>query len=275
MTSLEECRNDELFLIAGPCVVESAEHAVTVAEMILEALAPLGLGFIYKSSFDKANRTSVESFRGIGMDEGLKALQQVKDRLGLEVLTDVHESAQIPIVAQVVDVLQIPAFLCRQTDLLVEAGRSGLSVNIKKGQFMSPADMRYSVDKVRSTGNDKVFLTERGTMLGYGNLVVDMRSIPIMKSIGVPVIFDATHSVQLPGAAGGSSGGAREFVETLAYAAVAAGCDGLFFEVHNDPGSAPCDGPNMITPQSFRRILAMCQSIRRAVAGARSKEMRK
>ena len=270
MSSFERYKSDELFLITGPCVVESAKHAVMVAEMILEALAPLGIGFIYKSSFDKANRTSVESFRGIGMDEGLKALQQVKDHFGLKVLTDVHESAQIPTVAQVVDVLQIPAFLCRQTDLLVEAGRSGLSVNIKKGQFMSPDDMRYSVDKVKSTGNDKVFLTERGTTLGYGNLVVDMRSIPIMKSIGVPVIFDATHSVQLPGAAGGSSGGAREFVETLAYAAVAAGCDGLFFEVHNDPDSAPCDGPNMITPHAFRRIVAVCQSIRRAVAETES-----
>jgi len=269
MTSFERHESDELFLIAGPCVVESAEHAVMVAEMILEALAPLGIGFIYKSSFDKANRTSVESFRGIGMDKGLKALQQVKDHFGLKVLTDVHESAQVPTVAQVADVLQIPAFLCRQTDLLVEAGRSGLSVNIKKGQFMSPADMRYSVDKVRSTGNDKVFLTERGTTLGYGNLVVDMRSIPIMKSIGVPVIFDATHSVQLPGAAGGSSGGAREFVETLAYAAVAAGCDGLFFEVHNDPDNAPCDGPNMITPPMFQRIVAACLRIREAMAPSR------
>ena len=266
MTSFERYKSDELFLIAGPCVVESAKHAVIVAEMILEALAPLCIGFVYKSSFDKANRTSVESFRGIGMDEGLKALQQVKDRFGLKVLTDVHESAQVPTVAQVVDVLQIPAFLCRQTDLLVEAGKSGLSVNIKKGQFMSPGDMRYSVDKVRSTGNDKVFLTERGTTLGYGNLVVDMRSIPIMKSIGVPVIFDATHSVQLPGAAGGSSGGAREFVETLAYAAVAAGCDGLFFEVHNDPDNAPCDVPNMITLPMFQRVVATCLRIKEATA---------
>ena len=262
----EERREGELFLIAGPCVVESTEHAVMVAEMILEALEPLGMSFVFKSSFDKANRTSVESFRGIGLERGLEALREVKDRLGLKVLTDVHETTQVPVVAQVVDVLQIPAFLCRQTDLLVEAGRSGLPVNIKKGQFMSPADMRYSVEKVRSTGNDRVFLTERGTTLGYGNLVVDMRSIPIMKSLGVPVIFDATHSVQLPGAAGGSSGGAREFVEPLAYAAVGAGCDGLFFEVHNDPNKAPCDGPNMITPATFRRIVAACLSIRRAIA---------
>ncbi len=260
-----ERKEGELFLIAGPCVVESAAHAVMVAEMIQEALEPLGVGFVFKSSFDKANRTSVESFRGIGMERGLEALQQVKDRLGLKVLTDVHETAQIATVAQVVDALQIPAFLCRQTDLLVEAGRSGLPVNIKKGQFMSPADMRFSVEKVRSTGNCEVFLTERGTTLGYGNLVVDMRSIPIMKGIGVPVIFDATHSVQLPGAAGGSSGGAREFVEPLAYAAVAADCDGLFFEVHDDPNKAPCDGPNMITPPTFRRIVAACLSIRRAI----------
>ena len=256
---------DGLFLIAGPCVVESADHAVMMGEMIQEALAPFGMDFIFKSSFDKANRTSIDSFRGIGMERGLEALQAVKDRLGLKVLTDVHETAQVPVVAQVVDVLQIPAFLCRQTDLLVAAGRSGLPINIKKGQFMSPGDMRYSVAKVRSTGNDKVFLTERGTTLGYGNLVVDMRSIPIMKRIGVPVIFDATHSVQLPGAAGGSSGGAREFVEPLAYAAVGAGCDGLFFEVHNDPDKAPCDGPNMITPAAFRRIVGTCLRIREAL----------
>ncbi|MBN1592260.1 MAG: 3-deoxy-8-phosphooctulonate synthase, partial [Candidatus Coatesbacteria bacterium] len=213
----------------------------------------------------KANRTSVESFRGIGIDAGLEALQNVKDRLGLEVLTDVHETIQVEKVAQVVDVLQIPAFLCRQTDLLVEAGKTGKTINIKKGQFMAPADMRYSLEKIRSTGNDKVFLTERGTTLGYGNLVVDMRSIPIMKSLGAPVIFDATHSVQLPGAAGGKSGGAREFVEPLAYAAVGAGCDGLFFEVHNAPDEAPCDGPNMITPREFRRIIALCQGLRRTM----------
>jgi len=254
-----------LFLIAGPCVVESADHAVMVAEMIQEALEPLGVDFVFKSSFDKANRTSIDSFRGIGMEKGLEALQRVKDRLGLKVLTDVHETAQVSTVAQVVDILQIPAFLCRQTDLLVEAGRSGLPVNIKKGQFMSPGDMRFSVAKVKSTGNDKVFLTERGTTLGYGNLVVDMRSILIMKAIGVPVVFDATHSVQLPGAAGGSSGGAREFVEPLAFAAVAAGCDGLFFEVHNDPDKAPCDGPNMITPMAFRRIVGTCLRIKEAM----------
>ncbi|MCD6327439.1 3-deoxy-8-phosphooctulonate synthase [bacterium] len=254
-----------LFIIAGPCVIESQDHALMVAEMIQEALGSLGMSFTFKSSFDKANRTSVSSFRGIGMEHGLEALMHVKEQLGIRVLTDVHETGQVADVANVVDVLQIPAFLCRQTDLLVEAGKTGLAVNIKKGQFMSPADMRFSVEKVKSTGNQDVYLTERGSTFGYGNLVVDMRSISIMKQIGVPVIFDATHSVQLPGAAGGSSGGAREFVEPLAYAAVAAGCDGLFFEVHDDPDNAPCDGPNMITPDTFRRIVSNCFRINEAI----------
>jgi len=258
--------NDGFLIIAGPCVVESKEHSVMVAEMVRDVLEPLGLSFIFKSSFDKANRTSLHSYRGIGMADGLEALRAVKERVGLRVITDVHETAQVATVAEVVDVLQVPAFLCRQTDLLVEAGRSGLWVNIKKGQFMSPQDMRFSVEKVKSTGNDNVLLTERGTTFGYHNLVVDMRSIPIMKGIGVPVIFDATHSVQLPGAAGGASGGAREFVAPLAYAAVAAGCDGLFFEVHNQPDSAPCDGPNMITPEAFGGIIRRCLRIREAVA---------
>lgn len=260
----KESKPDTLFIIAGPCVVESKDHAIMMAELILDALAPLEVPLTYKSSFDKANRTSVSSFRGIGLDRGLEALAAIRDRFGLKVLTDVHEVAQVAAVSEVVDILQIPAFLCRQTDLLIAAGRSGLPVNIKKGQFMSPADMQFSVDKVKSTGNQQVFLTERGTTFGYGNLVVDMRSIPIMKAIGVPVVFDATHSVQLPGAAGGASGGAREFVTTLAYAAVAAGCDGLFFEVHNDPDSAPCDGPNMITPSVLAETVATCLRIREA-----------
>jgi len=254
-----------LFIIAGPCVIESIDHAVMMASIIQEVLGPLGKYFIFKSSYDKANRTSVTSFRGIGIEDGLRALALVKERTGVRVLTDVHETSQVAEVAKVVDVIQIPAFLCRQTDLLVEAGKTGLPINVKKGQFMAPSDMQYSVDKVRSTGNEDVYLTERGATFGYNNLVVDMRSIPIMKEIGVPVVFDATHSVQLPGGAGGASGGAREFVETLACAAVGAGCDGLFFEVHNDPDSAPCDGPNMITPDEFARIVAKCQRIRKAM----------
>jgi len=231
-----------LLLIAGPCVIESEEHCHRMAQ----AIRQIAGDYIFKASFDKANRTRVDSYRGPGLKEGLRILAGVRAATGLEVLTDIHTPDQAGPAAEAVDILQIPAFLCRQTDLLVEAGRTGKVVNIKKGQFMAPADMQYSVDKVRSTGNEKVILTERGTSFGYGNLVVDMRGLIIMKKIGVPVIFDATHSVQLPSAAGGVSGGEPEFIEPLAKAAVAVGVDGIFVEVHDNPAQALSDGANAL-----------------------------
>ena len=231
-----------MLLIAGPCVIESEEHCHFMARSIQQIAGE----FIFKASFDKANRTSVDSYRGPGLKEGLRILAGVKQETGLEILTDIHTPDQAGPAAEVVDILQIPAFLCRQTDLLVEAGRTGKVVNIKKGQFMAPQDMQYSVDKVRSTGNDKVILTERGATFGYGNLVVDMRSLVIMRKIGVPIVFDATHSVQLPSAAAGVSGGQPEFIEPLARAAVAVGVDGIFVEVHDRPEQALSDGANAL-----------------------------
>jgi len=231
-----------LLLIAGPCVIESEEHCHGLAR----AIQQIAGDYIFKASFDKANRTRVDSYRGPGLKEGLRILAGVRAETGLEVLTDIHTPDQAGPAAEAVDILQIPAFLCRQTDLLVEAGRTGKVVNIKKGQFMAPADMQYSVDKVRSTGNDKVILTERGSSFGYGNLVVDMRSLVIMKRIGVPVVFDATHSVQLPSVADGVSGGQPEFIEPLARAAVAVGVDGIFVEVHDHPELALSDGANAL-----------------------------
>ncbi len=232
-----------LAFICGPCVIESLDHCLMLAAALREAL---GAPFVFKASFDKANRTSVGSYRGPGLREGLRILAEVKRRTGLPVLTDIHAPDQAAPAAEVADVLQIPAFLCRQTDLLVEAGRTGRAVNIKKGQFVAPLDMRHAVEKVLSTGNTRVFLTERGACFGYNNLVVDMRAIPQMRSLGVPVVFDATHSVQLPSAAGAASGGAPEFIEPLASAAVAAGADGVFFEVHEAPERALSDGPNAL-----------------------------
>ena len=231
-----------MLLIAGPCVIESEEHCHAMARSIQQIAGE----FIFKASFDKANRTSVSSYRGPGLKEGLRILAAVRAQTGLEILTDIHTPDQAGPAAEAVDILQIPAFLCRQTDLLVEAGRTGKVVNIKKGQFMAPADMRYSVDKVRSTGNEKVMLTERGSTFGYGNLVVDMRSLVILRGMGVPVVFDATHSVQLPSAAAGVSGGQPEFIEPLARAAVAVGVDGIFVEVHNHPEQALSDGANAL-----------------------------
>lgn len=232
-----------LEFLCGPCVIESESHCLMLAAALREAL---GRPFLFKASFDKANRSSLSSYRGPGLREGLRILAEVKRRTGLPVLTDIHSPGQAAPAAEVADVLQIPAFLCRQTDLLVEAGRTGRAVNIKKGQFMAPLDMRHAVEKVLSTGNPRVFLTERGSSFGYHNLVVDMRAIPIMRSLGVPVVFDATHSVQLPGAAGNRSGGAPEFIEPLARAAVAAGADAVFFEVHEAPERALSDGANAL-----------------------------
>ncbi|HDM77833.1 MAG TPA: 3-deoxy-8-phosphooctulonate synthase [Deltaproteobacteria bacterium] len=234
----------EFFLIAGPCVIENAEHTYRVAKMLKELCEDNGLPFVFKSSYDKANRTSIESFRGPGLIEGLKILSSIKNELDITITTDVHSVQDIEKAADVVDILQIPAFLCRQTDLLVAAGRTGRAVNVKKGQFMAPWDMKNVVEKVLATGNKRVMVTERGSMYGYNNLVVDMRSLVIMQELSVPVVFDATHSVQIPGGQGKCSGGKREFVWPLAKAALAVGVNGIFMEVHENPDQALCDGPN-------------------------------
>ena len=233
-----------LTLIAGPCQMESREHALQTASILKELCAKAGVGLIYKTSFDKANRTSVSTARGIGIEESRPIFAEIRESLGVPTLTDVHLPEHCAAMADVVDVLQIPAFLCRQTDLLLAAGNTGKVVNIKKGQFMAPRDMRQAVDKVRATGNDRIMLTERGSTFGYNNLVVDMRSLAIMRELGVPVVFDATHAVQLPGGQGSASGGERQFVPLLARAAVAAGVDAVFMEVHPCPDKALCDGPN-------------------------------
>jgi 2-dehydro-3-deoxyphosphooctonate aldolase (KDO 8-P synthase) len=249
-----------LALIAGPCVIESEEHVHFLAREIQKAVG----AFIFKASFDKANRSSVTAYRGPGLKEGLRILKGVRDA-GFPVLTDIHEPAQAALAAESVDILQIPAFLCRQTDLLVEAGRTGKIVNIKKGQFVSPNDIRHAAEKVASTGNDKILLTERGATFGYNNLVVDMRAIPIMKSFGYPVVFDATHSVQLPGAAGSGSGGQPQFIEPLASAAVAAGADAVFMEVHEAPERALSDGANALRLDKLGPLWAKLLRIRAAL----------
>lgn len=248
---------DRLVLIAGPCAVESYDIAATTAAHLKQLAGELGLDFVFKASFDKANRTAHGSFRSIGFDEALNVLARVKRDVGVPVLTDIHETWQADRVAEVVDVLQIPAFLCRQTDLLQAAGRTGLPVNIKRGQFMAPEDMGYAVEKVAVTGNKTTFLTERGFSFGYHNLVVDMRALPLMRQ-HAPVVFDATHSVQMPGGEGGASGGQREFVPYLARAAAAVGVDGFFIETHPDPSQALSDGPNMIP---LREMPALLESI--------------
>lgn len=241
---LYEKSRKAMFLIAGPCALESRSLALEVAAAVAEVAGRLGITAIFKSSFDKANRTSITSFRGPGLATGLSWLAEARETSGLPVVTDIHLPEQAAPVAEVADVLQIPAFLCRQTDLLVAAAATGKVVNVKKGQFLAPWDMKNVVSKLAEAGGRRVWLTERGASFGYNNLVVDFRSVPIMKSLGHPVVFDATHSVQLPGGQGGASGGQREFVPTLARAAVAAGVDGLFLEVHPDPDKALCDGPN-------------------------------
>ncbi len=257
-----------LFLIAGPCVIESEAHARSMAERIAAVCAELKLPYIFKSSYDKANRTSINSYRGPGVAEGLKILRRIKDELKLPILTDVHLPAQVAAAAEVADVLQIPAFLCRQTDLLVAAGKSGRVVNIKKGQFLSPAEMKTAVEKVASTGNKKILLTERGTSFGYNNLVVDMRSFPIMRGFGYPVVFDATHSLQLPGGEGKQSGGQPEFIEPLSRAAVAAGVDGLFLEVHDNPPAALSDASNQLPLAQLKALLEKLLALARATRSA-------
>jgi 2-dehydro-3-deoxyphosphooctonate aldolase (KDO 8-P synthase) len=244
----------QLFLIAGPCVIESEAHARSLAERIQRISADLGLPFIFKASYDKANRTSVKSYRGPGLVEGTRILGRLAKDTGLPVLTDVHEPSHCAVAAEAVDVLQIPAFLCRQTDLLLAAGRTGRAVNIKKGQFVAPWDMNHPVEKVRSTGNERVFLTERGSCFGYNTLVVDYRSLPVMRALA-PVVFDGTHSVQQPSAANGVSGGQPEFIPLLARAAVAAGIDGLFLEVHDDPANAKSDGANALDLKLLKPLL--------------------
>jgi 2-dehydro-3-deoxyphosphooctonate aldolase (KDO 8-P synthase) len=254
----------KLFLIAGPCVIESEEHALKMVECISGVTKALGVPYIFKASYDKANRTSLKSFRGPGLVEGLRILQKVKDTVHVPVLTDVHEAVDVPLVAAVADVIQIPAFLCRQTDLLVAAGKTERAINIKKGQFVSPWDIRHAVTKVRESGNDRVFLTERGSSFGYNNLVVDMRSLAIMRDFA-PVVFDATHSVQLPSAGAEASGGQPEFIPVLSRAAVAAGVDGIFMEVHDDPPRAKSDGANALELQHLRGVLTELLAIHRAV----------
>jgi 2-dehydro-3-deoxyphosphooctonate aldolase (KDO 8-P synthase) len=261
----------DLFLIAGPCVIESEKHALFMAEVIKGVTRALNVPFIFKASYDKANRTSMRSFRGPGLVEGLRILKKVKDEVHIPVLTDVHDVKDVPKVAEVADVLQIPAFLCRQTDLIVAAGMTERVVNIKKGQFVSPWDMRHAVEKCRAAGNDRVFVTERGSSFGYNNLVVDMRSLAIMRKFA-PVVFDATHSVQLPSASADGdqavSGGQPEFIPLLSRAAVAAGVDGVFMEVHDNPKEAKSDGANALESTKLRGLLKELLAVHRAVAQA-------
>ncbi|MFQ5989770.1 MAG: 3-deoxy-8-phosphooctulonate synthase [Candidatus Methylomirabilales bacterium] len=254
-----------LVLIAGPCVIEGEEHLLGVAERLQEICGKTGIPFVLKSSYDKANRTSLQSFRGPGLKQGLEILRRVREKTGLPVLTDVHEVAQVGPAAEVVDVLQIPAFLCRQTDLLLAAGQSGRAVNVKKGQFLSPGEIPRVLEKVVSTNNHRLLITERGTSFGYNNLVVDMRSLAIIRAFGYPVVFDATHSLQLPGGTGVASGGLREYIPHLARAAVAAGCDGIFMEVHPDPDQAPSDGPTMWPLRDLEPLLYQLLRIADAV----------
>src|SRR5688572_20151539 len=251
----------ELSFILGPCVVESAQHALFMAREIKVICERVGVGFVYKSSFDKANRSSIESFRGEGMEFGLEVLAQVKTEVGIPVITDVHEPWQVEKAAAVADILQIPAFLCRQTDLLVEAAKSGKAVNVKKGQFLAPWDTKNIVEKLRAAGGEKILLTERGTSFGYNNLVVDLRSFPIMRSFGVPVVFDVTHSLQLPGGLGKATGGQSEYIENFARAGVACGLDAVFMEVHDNPAKAPSDGPNQLPLSRLEKLLIKLKQI--------------
>lgn len=249
------------FLIAGPCVIESEELALETAQRLKEITSRLGINFIYKSSFDKANRTSIDSFRGPGMEEGLRILQLVKEQIGVPVLTDVHEDTDVQAVAEVVDVLQTPAFLCRQTNFITRVAKAGLPVNIKKGQFLSPWEMKNVSDKAKCTGNEQIMVCERGASFGYNNLVSDMRSLAVMRNTGCPVVFDTTHSVQLPGGQGTSSGGQREFIPVLTRAAVAVGISGLFLETHPDPAVAKSDGPNAWPLDRMEALLQTLKSL--------------
>ena len=262
-----------LVLIGGPCVIESERHAVDLGGAIAEIARRCGVPYVFKASFDKANRTSVTSFRGPGLDAGLKVLEAVKAHLGVPILTDIHEPHQAEPTAAVADVLQIPAFLCRQTDLLLAAARTGRAVNVKKGQFLAPGDMRHAVAKIASTGNERIILTERGATFGYHNLVVDMRAFPIMRALGYPVVFDVTHSLQLPGAGDGVTAGQAEFIDTLAPAGVAAGVDGVFLEIHEHPPSAKSDAQNALALSRLEGLLHLLLRIdaaRRGVSEARA-----
>ena len=248
-------------LIAGPCVIENEKLALSTAEKLIKITTDLGIGLIYKSSYDKGNRSSINSYRGLGMKKGLTILKKVKTKFGIPILSDIHNEMEIPQAAEILDVIQIPAYLCRQTDILVTAAKTGRVVNIKKGQFMAPQDMAKAIQKVTNSGNERVVVTERGVSFGYNNLVTDFRSLPIMAKNGYPIIFDATHSVQLPGAKGESSGGERKFVAPLARAAIAVGAAGIFMEVHPDPDKAPCDGPNMMKMKDLPKLLSDLKAI--------------
>ena len=256
-----EIGGDKLTILAGPCVAESQEILAETAKGLKEITQKLEINFVFKSSFDKANRSSITSFRGPGLEKGLKMLQEVKDKFDVPIVTDIHTPDQAEIAAKIADIIQIPAFLCRQTDLLVAAAKTGKIVNIKKGQFLAPEQMGSLVKKVEDSGNKQILLTDRGCTFGYNNLVVDFRAIPIMQSFGYPVVFDATHSVQLPGAQGTCSGGDRRFVPTLAKAAMAAGANVLFFEVHPEPDKGLCDGPNMIALKDAEKLFKICKEI--------------
>ncbi len=250
-----------LALMAGPCVIEGRESALHHASLLKEVTDRVGVPFIYKSSFDKANRTSLESYRGPGIEKGLAILAEVKEKVGVPVLTDVHEKEQVRLVREVADILQIPAFLCRQTDFVLEVARSGKAVNVKKGQFLAPWDLQNVVEKILSTGNEKVIVTERGVSFGYNNLVADMRSLAVLRDLGYPVVFDATHSLQLPGGVGKASGGQRQFISTLAQAGVAVGIDAVFMEVHEDPDRALSDGPNSLPLKELEGLLRRLKKI--------------
>ena len=258
-----------LTIIAGPCVIESEQHAMKMARECADRARNAGLDFVFKSSFDKANRSSIKSFRGVGLEAGLKILSHVKSELGVPVITDIHDVAQVEAVAEVADILQIPAFLCRQTDLILEAARSGRAVNIKKGQFLAPEDARNIVEKAQAAGCKRLMLTERGVSFGYNNLVVDMRSFPIMSEFGVPIVFDVTHSLQLPGGLGDATGGLSQYIEPLARAGVACGVDAVFMEVHDAPERAPSDGPNMLPLARMGPLLESLRDIQ-ALVGERA-----
>jgi 2-dehydro-3-deoxyphosphooctonate aldolase (KDO 8-P synthase) len=254
-----------LTFILGPCVVESEKHALFMAREIKDICESVGVEFVYKSSFDKANRSSIESFRGQGMEFGLDILARVKEETGVPMITDVHETWQVEKTAEVADILQIPAFLCRQTDLLVESARSGKAVNVKKGQFLAPWDAKNIVEKLQQAGSEKILLTERGASFGYNNLVVDLRSFPIMRSFGVPVVFDVTHSLQLPGGLGKATGGQSQYIEDFARAGVACGVDAVFMEVHDNPAVAPSDGPNQLPLNRLEKLLRKLKQIHELV----------
>lgn len=255
-------------IIAGPCVIENEDITFEAAQRLKEICSAAGLPFVFKCSYDKANRTSVKSYRGPGIEKGLRVLADIKSKLKIPVISDIHSIEEIKPASEVLDALQIPAFLCRQTDIVIAAAKTGKPVNIKKGQFLAPWDVKNIIEKFTSTGNQNVFITERGTSFGYNNLIVDFRAMPIMRSYGYPVIFDVTHSLQLPGGQGSSSGGQREFAEPLARAAIAVGVDGLFFEVHPEPDKALCDGPNMIRLDSIPQFLKTIKAVYKSTTGA-------